>query len=103
MRALSRGEVAPVSKTILCACEDVTAAEGAPAVDAGHRDLESIKRFTGFGTGMCQGKQCLSAVARFVAAKAPGQRLDAFTVRPPLFPTSVATWASFPRRCSRCS
>ncbi|MBL9039275.1 MAG: FAD-dependent oxidoreductase, partial [Archangium sp.] len=60
----------------------------------GHRDLESIKRFTGFGTGMCQGKQCQSAVARFVSERVPQQPVQPFTPRPPLFPTPISTWAS---------
>ena len=54
----------PVGKTILCACEDVTLSEVRRAFALGHRDLESVKRYTGFGTGPCQGKSCLNAVVR---------------------------------------
>jgi sarcosine oxidase, subunit beta len=82
------------SKTILCPCEDVTSTEIAHAIDKGHRDIESIKRFTGFGTGMCQGKQCHNAVARFVESKTGNTGLHAFTPRPPLFPTELSHWAS---------
>ena len=52
-----------MGKAILCACEDVTLSEVRRAFDEGHRDLESVKRYTGFGTGPCQGKECLAVVA----------------------------------------
>jgi sarcosine oxidase subunit beta len=50
-----------VSKSVLCTCEDVTLDDVRHAIDKGYRDIESIKRYTGFGTGVCQGKTCLSA------------------------------------------
>lgn len=87
-----------MSKTLLCPCEDVTASEVDHALAKGYCDIESVKRFTGFGTGMCQGKQCLNAVARHLEAKAPKKptpdRLRPFTPRPPLFPTEMSYWAS---------
>jgi sarcosine oxidase, subunit beta len=89
-----------MSKTIVCPCEDVTASEVEHAIECGHTDLESIKRFTGFGTGMCQGKQCHNTVARLVESKVGAEksrdRLFAFTPRPPLFPTPLSQWASLP-------
>ncbi len=85
-----------MSKALLCCCEDVTVSEVEHAIEKGYRDIESVKRFTGFGTGMCQGKQCLTAVARLLEAKAktkPSQLMP-FTPRPPLFPTELSLWAS---------
>ena len=85
-----------MSKQLLCPCEDVTASEVQHAIDKGYRDIESVKRFTGFGTGMCQGKQCLHSVARFLSQNTdltPAQ-LEPFTPRPPLFPTELSLWAS---------
>lgn len=87
-----------MSKTLLCPCEDVTATEVDHAIAKGYCDIESVKRFTGFGTGMCQGKQCLNAVARHLEAHAPKkpkpEQLRPFTPRPPLFPTELSYWAS---------
>lgn len=85
-----------MSKTLLCSCEDVTTTEVMHAIEKGFCDLESVKRFTGFGTGMCQGKQCLTAMARFLEtnARLRPEQITPFTPRPPLFPTSMATWAS---------
>lgn len=85
-----------MSKALLCPCEDVTATEVGHAIEKGYCDIESVKRFTGFGTGMCQGKQCLTAVARYLETHAkpkPGQ-LAPFTPRPPLFPTELSHWAA---------
>ena len=53
-----------MGKRLLCGCEDVTLEEVRRAWAGGHRDLESVKRFTGFGTGPCQGKSCLALVTR---------------------------------------
>jgi len=85
-----------VSKTLLCPCEDVTASEVDHAIEKGYSDIESGKRVTGLGTGMCQGKQCHTAVARHLEArkKLAPEKLVPFTPRPPLFPTELSYWAS---------
>ncbi len=57
------------AKVLLCRCEDVTLAEVEHAIESGQRDIESLKRFTGFGTGWCQGKQCLVACSRVLEEK----------------------------------
>jgi sarcosine oxidase subunit beta len=54
-------------KIILCRCEDVTTRDVERAVATGFSDLEEVKRYTGFGTGPCQGKECLRAVALHLA------------------------------------
>src|SRR5262249_57487527 len=76
----------PVSKSVLCTCEDVTLDDVRHAIEKGYRDIESIKRYTGFGTGVCQGKTCLSAIARVLAERtgAPPAAVLPFTPRPPL-------------------
>jgi sarcosine oxidase subunit beta len=78
-------------KLILCRCEDVTAADVEHAVATGFAELEEVKRYTGFGTGPCQGKECLRAVALHLAAVTgkPAASLQPFTTRPPLFPTEL--------------
>jgi sarcosine oxidase subunit beta len=83
-------------KVILCRCEDVTLADVQHAVKLGRADLEEVKRYTGFGTGPCQGKECLREVARAVADAAGGVPavLDPFTARPPLVPTELGVLAA---------
>jgi sarcosine oxidase subunit beta len=82
-------------KVILCRCEDVTLHDVEHAVATGYTDLEEVKRYTGFGTGPCQGKECLREVARAIAeasGRAPAT-MTPFTTRPPLVPTELGLLA----------
>lgn len=84
-----------MGKILLCGCEDVSVEEVRRAWAAGHRDLESVKRYTGFGTGPCQGKSCLALVARELLrlGATPGE-LAPFTARPPREPVALSTLAA---------
>ena len=87
-----------MSKALICPCEDVTVSDIKHAVEKGFCDVESVKRFTGFGTGICQGKSCLSAVAALLAqekAQKPEGILP-FTPRPPVSPTELSVLATAP-------
>jgi bacterioferritin-associated ferredoxin len=79
-------------KAFVCRCEDVTLHELERAIELGHRDIESLKRYTGFGTGWCQGKWCLSSCARLLVARG-GDAAQGITPRPPYHPASVAELA----------
>jgi sarcosine oxidase subunit beta len=88
-----------MSKALVCPCEDVTVEDVHHAVARGFTDVESVKRFTGFGTGMCQGKQCLAACARVLAAckeEVNQEALAPFTPRTPLYPTELSSLATAP-------
>jgi len=65
------------------------------AFSEGYRDLESLKRFTGFATGFCQGKCCLAHAARFLSALKGGDDTvaDPIRTRPLLHPTPAARFA----------
>jgi hypothetical protein len=68
------------------------------SVARGYRDIEEVKRYTGFGTGPCQGKECLALVATELA-RATGQppaAIPPFTSRPPLAPTPLRLLARDP-------
>jgi bacterioferritin-associated ferredoxin len=80
-----------VSKTIVCRCEDVTLDELMHALSLGYSSIEELKRFTGFGTGPCQGKECQAQVGRLV--EAAGLVPRAFTARPPFSPTPLGVLA----------
>lgn len=80
-------------KTLVCRCEDVTLHEIEAALERGHRDLESVKRYTGFGTGWCQGKSCLALCARLVHDRG-GDASEPFKQRPPYHPVPLATLAA---------
>lgn len=78
-------------KTMVCPCEDVSEVELREAIALGCRDLESLKRYTGFGTGPCQGKTCVT-IARRILAETVGAEpatLGAITYRPPVQPVPL--------------
>ena len=77
-------------KAIVCRCEDVTLLEVREAIDRGCHDVESLKRYTGFGTGICQGKGCLVTCARLVAEAGASVPIVPMTPRPPLRPLPLA-------------
>ena len=74
-----------MAKVMVCRCEDVTLHELTDAIERGHDDLESLKRYTGFGTGWCQGKSCVALCARILAEKGGTATLP-ITPRPPFHP-----------------
>lgn len=82
-------------KIIVCRCEDVTLADLQAAVAHGYRDLEEVKRYTGFGTGPCQGKECTALIATALAqlTGVDAASIAPFTSRPPLVPTPLRMFA----------
>jgi len=83
------------NKIILCRCEDVTLREFRQAYQEGFSELESLKRYTGLGTGFCQGKGCLSEAACELAALRglPPQDIRLTNIRPPAEPLTFAQLA----------
>ena len=84
------------AEIFLCRCEDVTLEEFRDAFREGFSELESLKRYTGVGTGFCQGKGCLSEAAEELAGLreiAPAEvRLT--NIRPPTEPLTFAQLAA---------
>jgi heterotetrameric sarcosine oxidase beta subunit len=84
-----------VGKALVCTCEDVGVEEVRRAFAAGHRDIESVKRYTGFGTGPCQGKSCLALVVReLLRLGATPAEIAPFTARPPTLPVPLGALAA---------
>jgi NAD(P)H-nitrite reductase large subunit len=81
-----------LGKTIVCRCEDVTLHDLEDAVRRGHADIESLKRYTGFGTGWCQGKGCVALCARLLVERG-GSAARPITPRPPVHPIELAALA----------
>jgi NAD(P)H-nitrite reductase large subunit len=81
-----------MAKVLVCRCEDVTLSELEEAVARGHTDIESAKRYTGFGTGWCQGKSCVALCARLLVERG-GDATMPITPRPPLHPLRLADLA----------
>ncbi len=85
-------------KILLCRCEDVTLGDLEHTVARGYCDIEEVKRYTGFGTGPCQGKECLAQVALQLArlTGTDPAKISPFTSRPPLSPTPLRLLARDP-------
>lgn len=90
-----------MAKTILCHCEDIEIEELYSALEQGYGDLETLKRYTGIGTGKCQGKCCIVQTLRVLASIRqtttspasdlmgdPG-RIYLPTIRPPVLPMRI--------------
>jgi sarcosine oxidase subunit beta len=85
-------------KAIVCACEDVSVHDVEDAIAHGFGDIESLKRYTGLGTGPCQGKSCQAAAMRICEQRnsTPPEARVPFRSRPPFTPTTLAHYASVP-------
>ena len=83
-------------KIFLCRCEDVTLHEFRAAYREGFTEIESLKRYTGVGTGFCQGKGCLSesALELAVLRGTPPREMRPTNIRPPAEPLTFAQLAS---------
>jgi NAD(P)H-nitrite reductase large subunit len=81
-----------MTKSLACRCEDVTLYDLEEAIARGYTDLESLKRYTGFGTGWCQGKWCLALCARFLVERGGSAALP-ITPRPPIHPVELGELA----------
>ena len=87
-------------RTFICRCEDVTLHDVDDAVDAGLTTIEDVKRYTGLGTGPCQGKECMSAISRILADRdlVSAEDLQPFTARPPTEPVTFGALATVSER-----
>lgn len=87
---------APADDTVVCRCEELTAADIRAAARSGRADPNHAKSLTRAGMGPCQGRQCGYTVAHLLAA-AHGravQEVGFYRVRPPLKPLTLGELAS---------
>lgn len=77
-----------MAKIIACRCEDVTLHDLDEAIARGYTDIESLKRYSGFGTGWCQGRGCIALCARRLAEQG-GACAHPITPRPPIRPIAL--------------
>ncbi|MCI4362326.1 MAG: FAD-dependent oxidoreductase, partial [Thermoplasmata archaeon] len=85
-------------KVVICPCEDVLLPELLEATDRGYRGIEVIKRYTGVGTGLCQGRYCLPEALLVLAQRErrPVPEVGYITQRPPVVPTALGALAGLP-------
>jgi len=80
---------------VACPCEDVLLEEIADAHRRGYRGLEVVKRYSGVGTGLCQGRYCLPDTILLLAlleGRSPPE-VGYVTQRPPVVPVPIAALA----------
>ena len=82
--------------TIICRCEDITEEDVINAIDQGYTDIEELRKKLRIGMGPCQGRVCISLVAKILEKKT-GKKVSNIhlpTSRPPEIPVSLGTLAS---------
>ena len=79
---------------IICRCEEITLGEIKKAIKAGARDLDSVKRMTRAGMGLCQCKTCYNLIRQIIHTETgiPLSKLTPFTTRSPVRPIPVRCW-----------
>jgi NADPH-dependent 2,4-dienoyl-CoA reductase/sulfur reductase-like enzyme len=82
-------------ETVICRCEEVTAAEVRQAIEGGARDVSGVKSRARAGMGLCQGRVCGPIVAELVARGTglPVEEVGVFSARPITKPVSLAAIA----------
>lgn len=84
----------PTGDTLVCRCENVTAAAIAQARASGIEDLGSLKRRTRLGMGRCQGHYCAGAALRLLRGSLEGLvEADLFAPQAPVRPVPAAALA----------
>ncbi len=81
---------------VACPCEDILLKELEAVTAGGYRGVEVAKRYSGLGTGLCQGRYCLPDALLVLAlheGRAPSE-VGYSTQRPPVHPTPLAALAA---------
>jgi hypothetical protein len=86
----------PEGDTIVCRCEEVTAAQIVDAVGSGAVGPNQVKAFLRCGMGPCQGRMCGLTVTELIATTrgvAPAE-VGYYRLRPPVKPITLAELAA---------
>lgn len=77
---------------IICRCEEIYRSEIIKAIQAGARTANEVKRFTGAGMGLCQGRTCRKQIEAIIAQEtgtAPEQ-IEPASYRMPVRPVTIS-------------
>jgi len=76
---------------IVCRCEEVTAGQVRAAIRQGANDMDSVKKMTRAGMGLCQNKACYNIIAKIISQETGKElsELKPFTSRPPVRPLKI--------------
>ena len=86
----------PTGDTIVCRCEEVTAAQVIETVGLGVEGPNQMKSFLRCGMGPCQGRLCGLTVTELIAETrgVPPAEVGHYRLRPPVKPITLAEIAS---------
>jgi len=87
---------------LICRCKEVSQQEILEAIADGATTVTGVKRRTGAGMGLCQGRTCRRMVTSIIARQlgASVGELEMEKVRPPVRPVKIgALLAGSPCRC----
>ncbi len=80
-----------LDEVVICRCEEITRGDIFRAIQEGADSLNTVKRMTRAGMGLCQGRTCQKMVAALLAqetGRAPSE-IAPPSIRPPLRPTRM--------------
>ncbi|MBM3525201.1 MAG: FAD/NAD(P)-binding oxidoreductase, partial [Alphaproteobacteria bacterium] len=89
----------PQGDTLVCRCEEVSAAQVVEAVKLGCTGPNQLKSFLRCGMGPCQGRLCGLTVTELIAVTrgtAPAE-VGHYRLRPPVKPITLAELAAMPK------
>ena len=94
-----RAFLVPEGDTIVCSCEEVTAAQVAEAARLGAAGPNQVKSFLRCGMGPCQGRLCGATVTEIIASvrRAPPGEVGAYRTRFPVKPLTLGELAAMPQ------
>jgi bacterioferritin-associated ferredoxin len=78
---------------LICRCEEISEREIREAIADGATTLTGVKRRTGAGMGLCQGRTCRRLISGILTQQAgidPAD-IEPSTTRPPVRPVKVGT------------
>jgi len=84
------------NETIICRCEEITAASIRHAISLGCPGPNQLKAFCRAGMGPCQGRMCQLTITEMMArdyGKSPAE-IGSMNIRPPVKPVTLAALAS---------
>ena len=83
------------AETVICRCEEVTAAEVRAVVEQGVVNLDALKTHLRVGQGPCQGRTCGPLLSRLISQQTgcPAAESGSFHIRPPLKPVLLGELA----------
>lgn len=100
VRSMKRLKEEVEEDIIICRCEEIGMKEILAAIEKGDRNLNSIKRRTRAGMGLCQGKTCSKMISRMICQQTgvSAAELEPSSKRQPVNPITLGTMASTAER-----